>query len=356
MWPYWILFLLPALAAFTAGTGPRAHLPQRQARWTPGWLFAAAATSLMIGLRYQVGGDWFNYLRYLETVQGATLQEVVTMKDPGYRLLNWLSDELDWDIFGVNLVSGTIFTIGLACFCRSLPRPWLAFAVAVPYMVIVVGMGYTRQGVALGFAMLGLLALQKRSIAWFVVWVVLGATFHRSAVLLLPIAALANSRNRYLTIGLVGVVTASAYFLLLQDSVDDLIENYIEAEYQSEGALVRLLMNAAPALVLLLFRRRFRFAPGESGLWLWLAVISLALLAGLLVSPSTTALDRLGLYMLPLQLVVLSHLPSVFGSPGRANRAWVVAILAYCAAVQFVWLNYASHSVAWKPYRFYLFE
>ena len=214
MWPYWILFLLPAIAAFSGGRGTSPH-PAQGLRWTPGWVFAAFATSLMVGLRYQVGGDWFSYLRYLETVQGATLQEVVTMKDPGYRLLNWLSDEFDWDIFGVNLVSGTIFTIGLARFCRSLPRPWLAFAVAVPYMVIVFGMGYTRQGVALGFAMLGLLALQKRSIAWFVVWVVLGATFHRSAVLLLPIAALANSRNRYLTIALVGVVTASAYFLLI---------------------------------------------------------------------------------------------------------------------------------------------
>ena len=94
-------------------------------------------------------------------------------------------------------MAGGIFAIGLVFFCRNLPRPWLALAVAVPYLVIVVAMGYTRQGVALGLAMLGLVALGKKGTGWFVFWVMLAATFHKTAVLLLPLAALAAAHNRF---------------------------------------------------------------------------------------------------------------------------------------------------------------
>ena len=126
------------------------------------WVAVGIVLTLLIGFRYEVGGDWFNYFRNLDDVAGAMLDEVFLMSDPGYQFLNWLSLELDWDIFGVNLMAGAIFAIGLVVFCRSLPRPWLALAVAVPYLVIVVAMGYSRQGVALGLAMLGLVALGKK--------------------------------------------------------------------------------------------------------------------------------------------------------------------------------------------------
>ena len=95
------------------------------------------------------------------------------------------------------LIAGAICAIGLVVFCLNLPRPWLALAVAVPYLVIVVCMGYTRQGVALGLAMLGLVALGKKGIGWFVFWVMLAAMFHKTAVLLLPLAALAAAHNRF---------------------------------------------------------------------------------------------------------------------------------------------------------------
>ena len=281
---------------------------------------------------------------------------MLELTDPGYPLLNWVSAEMGWGVFGVNLIGGAIFAIGLAIFCRNLPRPWLALAVAVPYLLIVVAMGYSRQGIALGLAMLGLVALGRQSVLWYVFWVVLGATFHKSAVLLLPIAALAASRNRYLTAVWVGVVVLGAYSVLLEQEVESLYQNYVAANYQSQGAFIRLAMNALPAAILLIWRRRFPFTKAQGQIWLWFAIISLALFLLLLVSPSSTAVDRVALYMLPLQLVVFSYLPDVLGRSRQNRKELQVAVLAYYAAVQFVWLNYATHAHAWLPYRFYPLE
>jgi len=355
MWPYWVMFLLPAAAAVVGGRGVVAgRADGRRLRLGARWWAVVAGLTLLIGLRVEVGGDWFNYFRYLEDVRGLSVTDVLLRGDPGFQILNWVSEGQGWDIYGTNLLGGAIFAFGLAVFCRSLPRPWLALAAAVPYLVIVVAMGYSRQGIALGLAMLGLVALGRQSVRAFVFWVLLAATFHKTAVLLLPVAALAAARNRHWTALWVLVASVAGYFLLLEDSVDALYQNYVEAQYQSEGAFIRLAMNALPAGILLLWRRRFDFGVADRKLWTWFAVISIGLFLLYWATSATTALDRVGLYMLPLQLVVFSHLPDV-SRIGR-SRELKFAVLLYYGAVQFVWLNFASHAEYWLPYRFYPLE
>jgi hypothetical protein len=313
----------------------------------------AALLALMVGLRHEVGGDWFNYIANFEATAALPLADALLTGDPGYRLLEWLAHQLDLGVYGVNLACGALFSGGLLWFCRHLPRPWLALAVAVPYLVIILGMGYSRQGVALGCIMAGLVALGQGRLLPFILWALLGATFHKSAVLVLPMAALAAAQNRWWATLWVGVVVAGAYATLLQDSVEALVQNYVEARYQSQGALVRLLMNALPAALLLLARKRFALTLPQQKLWFWYAVASLGALYAFYLVPSSTAVDRVALYLLPLQLVVFSYLPEVLGRARTPNRDWVLLVLGYYALVQYVWFNYAIKAFAWVPYRFY---
>jgi hypothetical protein len=241
----------------------------------------------------------------------------------------------------------------LVVFCRAQPRPWLALVVAIPYLVTVVAMGYTRQGVAIGLAMLALVALSERKLLRFVVFVALAATFHKSAVILMPLAVLAGSRQRLWTAFWVGLASVLFYVLLLQESVDALQSGYIDAQYQSQGAALRLAMNAVPAVLFLWLRHRFVMPQDERTFWTWMSLAALVFVALLVVSPSSTAVDRVALYWIPLQLFVLSRLPDVLGRRNAQNAFWVRAVVAYSAAVLFVWLIFASHAYAWLPYQFY---
>lgn len=360
MWPYWVMFLLPAAAALLTADRVQRSTASGRAAASAGpvgsWVIAAIALILMIGFRHEVGGDWQNYFEYIYGIQGASIQEVLKLSDPGYQLLNWVSVEMGWGIYGVNAIGAVAFTIGLSVFCRSLARPWLAFTVSVPYLIIVVAMGYSRQGIALGFTLLAFVALQRRRVVWFAGWILIGATFHKTAVLIIPIAALAGSRQRILSAVWAGVISIVAYQLFLEESIEALYANYVEAEYRSEGALVRLLMNALPAGLLLWYNQRFVFTEGELRLWVWMSIISLALLALLAISPSSTAVDRIALYMLPLQLVVFSKLPTVLGKSRAGNVRWTAIVIAYYFIVQAVWLNFAANAGYWVPYRSYLLE
>lgn len=309
----------------------------------------------MIGFRFEVGGDWFSYLGYLERITNVTFTSVLLMSDPGYQLLNYIASNIGGGIYTVNLISGSIFSFGVIVFCRVQPRPMLALLTAIPYMIIVIAMGYTRQSIALGLSMLALVSLLHKSTIKFTLWIIMAACFHKSAVLLIPIAALLSNKNRWFTIFWVAIAGFGAYFTLLADDVDTLYTNYIEAQYQSQGALIRIAMCVLPASLFLYYRPFFIMNKKEKQLWTWFSILSIIALFILLLTTASTAVDRVALYLLPLQLVIFSHLPEVLGAKGKYNTQLVLLICLYCGVVQFVWLFFAGHSFAWLPYQFYPF-
>jgi len=347
MFPYWLLFAVPAFVSLFES--PRHTFKGERVLF----VLAIALIAVMVGLRYEVGGDWSAYLDYLDSAYSLQLEEIPQASDPGYVLLNWVVSRLGGDVWLVNLACGGLFALGLLQFARAQPSPWLALVAAVPYLIVVVAMGYSRQAVAIGLAMLGLTALMRsQSTVRFVAWMLLAATFHKTAVLLIPIGALTVDRGRVWVAFWVVAATAVGYFVLLEDSVGGLISGYIDANYQSDGAAIRVAMNAAPAVFLLLLRRQLPISSTEMRLLVILSGLSLLFVPALFLVPST-AVDRLALYMIPLQLVVLSRLPIALANSERTLRLMSFGVVLYAAVVLFVWLNYAKHAQYWLPYQLY---
>jgi hypothetical protein len=344
------MFLVPAWLALKRPQADVIHAVRLDVSWVLVW----SALTLLIGYRFQVGGDWFTYEDHYLAAVDSSLDDAFTWGDPAYVLLNWISAYLGWGVYGTNLICGALFSAGLIAFCRSQPRPWLALAVAMPYLVIVVAMGYSRQGVAIGFAMFALLSLGKKDHAKFVLWIAFAALFHKSAVLLVPLAVLAATHSRWWTAFWVGAVGLLLYVLLMQEALDALADHYIGVEMQSQGAAIRVGMNAIPALAFLLFRKRLVSDPHERGLWTWLALLAIVFVVLLAVSPSSTAVDRVALYLIPLQLFVLSRLPDVMMRDQALASVFLVVLCS--ALIQFVWLNFSVHAGYWVPYRFYPLE
>ncbi len=110
-------------------------------------------------------------------------------------------------------------------------------------------------------------------------------------------------------------------------------------------------MNALPAIIFLLKRSSFGLAPEERKLWTYISLISLGAVAALVFTPSSTAVDRLALYGMPIQLFVWSRLPDVIG---RGSSAIVVfGCVSYSSVVLGTWLLFATHSGYWLPYQLY---
>jgi hypothetical protein len=347
LFPYWLLFTLCAAGAVQYRPDLR-----RPVQGGPVLILIGLMILAMIGFRYEVGGDWANYLGIFDEFRYANLREAVAMGDPGYSALNWLAMRLGFSIWFVNLVCAACFTWGLVRFTRQQPNPWLALCVAVPYLIIVVAMGYTRQAVAIGFMLAGMSEFRRHhSMVRFGVYIIAGALFHKTAVIILPLVAFAATQNRWVMIGIGGVLGLILYYLLLNAGIDTLMQNYVEAEYDAQGAAVRVSMNVLPAVIFLLFQKRFGFDEFDRKLWRNFSLAALVALVLLMVMQSSVVVDRLALYLIPLQLVVFSRLPFAFSRGGAPNGLLTIGVIAYSAAVQFVWLTAATHADYWIPYK-----
>ena len=314
----------------------------------------AAFLTLLIGLREDVGGDWSAYFRLTGSFIGMPLSQVFLQAEPGYGLFNWFGANWGGGVFLVNTLCGLIFVIGLLVFCRAQPRPWLALTLAFPYLITVVAMGYSRQGVAIGLEMIALLALQRDRLLQFLVWVALASTFHRTVLVLLvlPVSTLSGGLRFSQLIRLL-LLAGSAYGLysaVIAPTIDYYVDGYLEAEYESQGALIRVALCLLPALAFLTNRHRFLLSADAQRIWSLISLMTLAAAIGLLTVASSTAVDRLALYLIPLQLFVGSRIPDarLFGIP---PGLWNQLLIAFSFAVLIVWFLFASHSYAWLPYR-----
>ena len=167
--------------------------------------------------------------------------------------------------------------------------------------------------------------------------------------MVLPLAIFAGRRNRLLN-AIAGVASCILlYDLFLASSVDTFVRSYVEAEYSSQGAGIRVAMNFVPAVVFMLFRKRLQFDQGEISIWHYFALASLIMPVLLFLVQSSTAIDRMALYLIPLQIAVLPRVQFLFRGRGF-GRALIVG---YAAAVLFTWLNFAVHARYWVPYQIY---
>ena len=155
---YWLMLLVPMLAGLSPWKAKGA-LPNLQ------WFLYGALLVLIIGLRHEVGGDWINYIENYKSLEGISfsdaLQENMVRQNHGFGVIHWFSLNYLNGIYTTNVVCAAIFVAGLLRMCKNMPIPWLALAVSIPYLVIVVATGYTRQAAAIGFIMWGLIDLMN---------------------------------------------------------------------------------------------------------------------------------------------------------------------------------------------------
>lgn len=358
---YWLMFGLFAFAAFMFNAPAPALAsgvhPERAARsqsFAP--LLAALFLIVIVGLRFHVGGDWHNYELDFDLAHHRTLGSLLSEgKEPGYVLAMWLAAELDTELWLVNLIMAIPFCWGLVQLCRQQPNPWLSLLVATPFLIIVIGMGFSRQAAALGFLMAGLAAFVRTgSLLPFILLTIGGSFFHRTVLVFVPIILIATGRSKIVSVFLGLIAIALIYFTVVSSSMEYYQVGYLQGRYDAAGASIRVLMNILPAIVLLLAKDRFYRSAREKMVWKTFAILALISGVALLLISSSVIVDRLGMYLIPLQMFVVGRLPLVASSNGQPSVAWRAAVTAYSAAVLYVWLTYGHYSAGWLPYQNYL--
>lgn len=316
---------------------------------------------IFVAFRHEVSTDWPNYLEILSYAKGVSLPQALGQIDSGYGLLNWIGANRFGGIYFVNAICAIFAVGGLAYFCSRMRNPLLALAVAVPYLVIIIDVSATRQSAAAGLVLVALIAALDQKPYRFVFCIILATLLHKSAlfmVLFLPVTGIVGLRLKEI-VGIAILLVAVGVYAFGQ-TLPALIDLYINrggiaaaqpsvplaVTVHSSGAVIRALMTAVAAVVLLALMRFDLLRRTEIRVWLLAVGVSIALFV--LSFFYSTLADRLGIYLVAVQLMAFSCAPLVLPSTYRFFAKLV--ILAGYGCTMWVWLNFGDNAKNWIPY------
>ena len=313
-------------------------------------IFVAIVFIVFTGFRHEVSIDWGQYLRIFHNInQSILFKDALSVTEPGFVLLNWIMGNIGSDVYGVNLIVSIIFTSGLFRFAGKMPNPWLAIISVTPYLVIVISMSAVRQTAAIGVILYLLAGWNKDTFFTKIVLALIATSFHYSAFIAFLFVIQSMKMPSWLRWIILLTGGAFSFILFSQTEQYTIYENtYVTKNIESFGALQHVLLNAIPAMIYLVFFNKWNKFYIEISLMKILSYLSLLSIVGVFVS--STAVDRLALYLSPIQMLVYSSIPIVF-----RNQMYGIAIIVFHIAILFIWLLYANSSYAFLPYRNILF-
>ncbi|MFM5929949.1 MAG: EpsG family protein [Novosphingobium sp.] len=346
---YWLFLALPSLMAlfYPVGGAIQTRRPGQDYAF---WVFILVYVALG-ALRYQTGGDWLNYENMYDEIRLDDLSFAVTFTDPLFGLLMWISAQVGVGLPLVYAVCCFLLVYGVVLVARQFDDPWIAVVIAVPYLLIVVGFGYVRQAAAIGLMLIAASSLVRANTIRTGSYLVAATLFHSSAVITLPLFVFSIAKRQKLLALIVSIIGVVAFLVLFAPRLETFQSGYLDAEFDSAGAATRVAMGAMPAAFVLLFWKRFRPVEEVRAFWFLIALANMLSVAALVLTASSTAVDRIALFFSVVQMAAFGEFRRMIGGgPGTAQLIRLL-LIAVAVIIQFVWLTMADNSNFWVPYR-----
>ena len=307
-----------------------------------------------IGFRHQVGGDWDLYLRdFYANIIYFNFFQFEYLRDFGYETLSFICFQLGIGIYGLNFIIAIFFIFSLNKFSMEFSKNyWLSLVVSFPYLITVVGMGYTRQGCALAFILLSLVSLKNNKILVCYIYLILAILFHKSAVIMLPIIFLTYFRFNVINILIVLILISLSAVVILPEFAR-IQSGYFSdgSKYVSTGVYYRLFLNISAGFLFLLFFKKLKTNHKIDNIIILILFLNICL--SFLSIDYSTFVDRVIIYFTFIQIMVFSRLSLLNENYRILINVFVISIYSL---IFFVWLFFANHSYAWVPYNNVFFE
>lgn len=311
------------------------------------------------GLRFEIGGDWGNYLQMYYYFAGLSFEESLLITDPGYGFLNYFSHIMGFsDTILVNFLCSIFFYLSFILFSKKFNNYWIPLLVSFPYLILVVSMGYTRQSVAISFFLIAMVFAIEKKLAKYLFFSLLAFIFHKSAIIILMFAPLFflpkmfNSNVVFLSYTFFSFLVMSGAVYISSISGENIYTNQSE-DISSAGAIFRIIVHFLPLVFYIFYRSKIKLVLLEKIRFFdYLSLLILFTLA--LAVPFSTLADRFNLYLIIFDIFVFSYLFSILNAFNKQAMLW--SIIFFNSAMLIIWLNFGAWSHAWLPYQNYLFN
>ncbi len=313
---------------------------------------ALAGLFVFVAFRYEVGCDWTGYLS-IYAIQGvSTMGEALQKREPLFWAANALLHLWQLDYPYINVIAAAVYFLGYHSLARRQPDPLGFLILSFPLLIMHLAMSGIRQAMAVGILCVAFNAFSDRRLVAYVLLVFLASGFHTSAMIFLAFAPFVHGgvSRRSLMLGS-AIALPGVLFLASGEEFAVYYTRYVNSGVDAFGAPFRAGLVSLVGLVFFMFlRERWRRDwPRDYNLVYLQAGAMIAVFP--MVFVSSVIADRVGYYLMPLQLVILARLAYLM-----RDRLIPAAPYGAGAAVLIVWTALSSlFELCYLPYGTWLF-
>ena len=314
------------------------------------WILVIFLLIIFIGFRNEIGGDWYTYKNFFyQEIPKLGFRDMLNASLV-YVLINKIAYYLGIQFIGVNFISSIIFMFSLAFFLKNTPNRWLALAISFPIIILILGMGYARQGLAFSFSLFLIKALEDKKILKSILFIFLSILSHKSALffssILLFLFFFYHKKYFYLLLSifipiLFGILFWKLYSHYLYFYVGSGQHNF------SFGSLPRSILILLIGILFLILRNKFhniskyQFFIYSSLSWIIIFLFPLSIITSIVT-------DRLLLYFYVLKLVVVSYA----NLKDKIISLNILLIVSMYFFYFIIWIFFGKNTFSWIPYKF----
>ena len=321
-----------------------------------------------IGLRHETGGDWDQYYHNYSSEAAKTAFSKFDFfylglrNDYLYNLISFIFYNFGLSYHYVNFVISIFFVISIYKFAKIQPSVSLALVISFPIVIVIMGMGFTRQGAALSFVIFAFLEIIKKNKFNYCLFSLCAILFHKSSIFLLLMYPLLDNKIKLKNLILALIIFLVFFYLLRQDLIN-LFHNYLGSNLsrnaenntalKSQAAIIRVGLNLIASLIFLLFSKEICSERTERKLFSILSFI--CIISFFFIFKFNVFVDRFNYFIMPIQILVFSRFPFIFNNKDTI-LFFKLSISFFYLFIFLIWANFSIHLDAWIPYNNIIFE
>jgi hypothetical protein len=266
---------------------------------------------LIMGLRgVTVGVDISMYKSYFEDAKVARVLNMLKIGrfDPGYNVFQFIIAKV-FGSFRLFLFIIAIFYVSIVAILirRYSSNAWLSFFLFISFGFFTFGLTGLRQAIAIGCTILSFLSIQQRKTGSSILWLVLGVSFHLSALIFIIVYFLnklkPNSNNIFF------IILFSLSIFIFSDQLLSVFNSFARNPYHSveTGGRMMYLFLVAVVLFSLIYLNRILTADYSNKLLYFCMISTVAIWPICMMNP---VLFRLSYYYFIYIIIFIPNLIS----------------------------------------------
>ena len=327
------------------------------------WFSYLVYVIIVFGLSLRIGGDWNNYSTLFYLVHDVIYEIDQTWKytprvkyavdyfdAPVFYLFNYITGAIYTNFIFFKLCNAIFFVYSINKFCSLFKKAkYLIFGFFMPYLGIVVSLGYLRQSLAISFLAISLYYfLRNKEIKSFL-FMILSFLSHLVVAPYLLISTKSKKIKKFIFFSIVFIVLIILFIAF--DKVVNYFYYYIGdgIHFTSKGAVARIMLNIPFFIIFYIYKFENKLSQNENFFFI-VSFIILIICLILIFTGRFTIADRIGIQLILFQGYVIGKLYEHFNEV-LIKKFYLFLVLSYSCIVFYGWKMLSDYSNDWFPYK-----